>query len=224
MLVIGAVVLVGLRQFRSYELLARANAEKNEAERAHAVAEAELFKKENTSIAEKEARRSAIDVGIVVFRESIEAVSKTVGDSVAAMKSTATVLSELSGETSQRTKGAVQASHEASINVETAAGAAEELLNATAEITRQLEHTTGVIRIAATETSATNEEIARLAQTAQEIGNVVKIIRSIADQTNLLALNATIEAARAGKSAGALPWLLPKSKRSPSRPPPRPSR
>ena len=57
-----------------------------------------------------------------------------------------------------------------------------------------------MIRIAATETSATNEEIARLAQTAQEIGNVVKIIRSIADQTNLLALNATIEAARAGES------------------------
>jgi methyl-accepting chemotaxis protein len=199
-LVIGAVVLVSLRQFRGYELLARANAEKNEAERAHAVTEAELLRKENASIAEKEARRSAIDAAILAFRESIEAVSRTVGDSVAAMKSTATVLSESSGETSQRTSGAVHASHEASISVETAAGAAEKLLSATAEITRQLEHTTGVIQIAATETGATNAEIARLAQTAHEIGDVVKIIRSIADQTNLLALNATIEAARAGES------------------------
>jgi methyl-accepting chemotaxis protein len=199
-LVIGAVVLISVRQFRSYELLARANAEKNEAERAHAVAEAELLKKENAAIAEKEARRSAIDAAIVVFRESIEAVSKTVGNGVAAMKSTAAALSDSSDETSQRANGAVRASHEASSSVETAAGAAEKLLNATAEIARQLEHTTGVIRIAATETSATNEEIARLAQTAQEIGNVVKIIRSIADQTNLLALNATIEAARAGES------------------------
>jgi methyl-accepting chemotaxis protein len=38
------------------------------------------------------------------------------------------------------------------------------------------------------------------AKAAQEIGDVVKWIRSIAGRTNLLALNATIEAARAGES------------------------
>src|SRR5581483_6402434 len=44
----------------------------------------------------------------------------------------------------------------------------------------------------------TNEQIQGLAEAAQRIGDVVKLITDIAGQTNLLALNATIEAARAG--------------------------
>jgi methyl-accepting chemotaxis protein len=40
----------------------------------------------------------------------------------------------------------------------------------------------------------------RLAEAAQRIGEVVKLISDIAGQTNLLALNATIEAARAGEA------------------------
>ena len=40
----------------------------------------------------------------------------------------------------------------------------------------------------------------RSAQAAQKIGDVIKLIRTIAGQTNLLALNATIEAARAGEA------------------------
>jgi methyl-accepting chemotaxis protein len=39
-----------------------------------------------------------------------------------------------------------------------------------------------------------------LAEAAQKIGDVVKLINDIAGQTNLLALNATIEAARAGEA------------------------
>jgi methyl-accepting chemotaxis protein len=46
----------------------------------------------------------------------------------------------------------------------------------------------------------TNDTVARLGTSSQEIGNVVKVITSIAEQTNLLALNATIEAARAGEA------------------------
>ena len=50
------------------------------------------------------------------------------------------------------------------------------------------------------EAETTNEQIAGLADAAQKIGDVVKLIRDIAGQTNLLALNATIEAARAGEA------------------------
>ncbi len=43
------------------------------------------------------------------------------------------------------------------------------------------------------------EDIDKLAQSAEQIGEIVGVIDDIADQTNLLALNAAIEAARAGE-------------------------
>jgi methyl-accepting chemotaxis protein len=43
-----------------------------------------------------------------------------------------------------------------------------------------------------------NATVLRLGASSLEIGEVVKVITSIAEQTNMLALNATIEAARAG--------------------------
>ena len=46
----------------------------------------------------------------------------------------------------------------------------------------------------------TNATISKLGVSSAEIGQVIKVITSIAQQTNLLALNATIEAARAGEA------------------------
>ena len=57
-----------------------------------------------------------------------------------------------------------------------------------------------MVRVSVNEAETTNEQIAGLADAAQKIGDVVKLIRDIAGQTNLLALNATIEAARAGEA------------------------
>ena len=94
----------------------------------------------------------------------------------------------------------MSASNEASINVETAAIAADELSSSIAEIGRQLNLTTDVVRSAVGEAQDTNAQIAALAQAAQKIGDVIKLIHTIAGQTNLLALNATIEAARAGEA------------------------
>jgi methyl-accepting chemotaxis protein len=42
--------------------------------------------------------------------------------------------------------------------------------------------------------------VGKLGDSSAEIGQVIKVITSIAQQTNLLALNATIEAARAGEA------------------------
>ncbi|RBY94890.1 chemotaxis protein [Blastococcus sp. TBT05-19] len=48
--------------------------------------------------------------------------------------------------------------------------------------------------------SSMTTEVQALASASAAVGDVIRIISSIADQTNLLALNATIEAARAGES------------------------
>jgi methyl-accepting chemotaxis protein len=149
-------------------------------------------------LGEQEARRAVVDDAIVWFRGSVEGVLKTVTDSVAAMKSTASALSATSNDTTAHTAGAVRTSNDAFVGVETAATAADELSKSIAEINRQLGSASAVVSAAAVEAQTTNRVIAGLAQAAQKIDDVVKLIQSVAGQTNLLALNATIEAARAG--------------------------
>ncbi|MFL5041182.1 MAG: methyl-accepting chemotaxis protein [Xanthobacteraceae bacterium] len=154
----------------------------------------------HAELAGQEQRRVQVEAAISAFRQRIEAVLGTLAGSAGAIRSTATTLSSASDQTSQRAEGAVKTSNDASGNVEAAADAADELLRSITEIARQLEQTTGLVRVAVTEAQTTNNEIAGLAHAAQKIGDVVKLIQDIAGQTNLLALNATIEAARAGES------------------------
>ena len=155
---------------------------------------------EHADMAAREERRASLESAISSFREHIDALLGTVGQSMQAMQSTASVLSASSAETSQHTEGAVAASGSASTSIKTAAMAADELAGSIAEISRQVDQTNEVVKMAVSEAQTTNEEIKTLVSAAQKIGDVVKLIQDIAGQTNLLALNATIEAARAGES------------------------
>jgi methyl-accepting chemotaxis protein len=164
----------------------------------HDITQRRVAEKKSTLLDEQEARRAIVDNAITWFRENVDDVLKTVANSVAAMKSTASGLSATSNETTAHTVGAVDTSHHAFDSVEVATTTAEELSRSIAEINRQLLHATAVVGAAAAEAKSTNDVIAGLAVAAQKIDDVVKLIRSVAGQTNLLALNATIEAARAG--------------------------
>ena len=156
--------------------------------------------RERASMQEQERRRAAIDLAIASFHQRVEDLLHTVTDGAMAMRATATTLLANSGQTSKSAEGAVAASNDASANVATAAIATDELTGSIGEIGRQLAMTTEIVRAAVTEAQDTNPQIATLAQAAQKIGDVIKLIRAIAGQTNLLALNATIEAARAGEA------------------------
>ena len=164
------------------------------------VTEQRRAEQERTAIRDQEQRRATIDSAIASFRPTAERLLSSVSSSATAMRSTARTLFGFSEQTSQRAESAVHAFNEASANVETAAVAADELSRSIGEISRQLTRTKDVVGLATNEARATDGEIAGLADGAQKIGDVVKLIRNIAGQTNLLALNATIEAARAGEA------------------------
>jgi PAS domain S-box-containing protein len=156
--------------------------------------------RKGAALSEQERRRVEIETEIRAFREGVAAVLQTVNESTAALKSIAVTLSDSSSCTSERTAGAVQTSNEASANMTAAAGAAEELIASIGEIGRQISQAAEVASHSVVEAHTTNEQMTRLTDTVQEIGEVVNLIRNIAGQTNLLALNATIEAARAGEA------------------------
>jgi len=164
------------------------------------VTERRQVERERDEMAAREERRAQVETLIAGFRSRMETLLRRVGESAASMRATAAHLSGNSDATARDTRQAVEASGEASDSVRSAAVAADELAGSIAEIARQVDQTHNVVRGAVEEADATNREIARLAEAARRIGDVVGLIREIAGQTNLLALNATIEAARAGEA------------------------
>jgi methyl-accepting chemotaxis protein len=92
------------------------------------------------------------------------------------------------------------ASEQVSKNVSSVSAATEQMQASIREISANANSSARVARNAVSVASTTNETVKKLGESSQEIGNVIKVITSIAQQTNLLALNATIEAARAGEA------------------------
>jgi len=134
------------------------------------------------------------------FESTVKGVVDTVASASNQMESSAQNLSSIAEQTNRQSVAVGAAAEEASINVETVASAAEELSGSITEINRQVTDATQAANSAVEAAKQTNTTVEGLAEAAQRIGEVVKMIQDIAEQTNLLALNATIEAARAGEA------------------------
>ena len=84
-------------------------------------------------------------------------------------------------------------------NAEVSANSARALLDTVDRLRAATSDAARVADDAVRRASDMTGDVAALGDASNSIGDVIKVITSIADQTNLLALNATIEAARAGE-------------------------
>jgi len=98
---------------------------------------------------------------------------------------------------SNRISGSVRENNE---NIQVVSNAADEMSQTIREISQNVQKSTQITSVAVNKTEMTNTGITKLKESTEEIGKLIKEIRSIAQQTNLLALNATIESARAGEA------------------------
>ncbi len=145
-------------------------------------------------------RRGAMEEIANDFERSVNGIVRSVSSAAAGMQTTAQSMTATASDASARAATVGAASQKASGNAGTVAAAAEELSSSVNEISRQVTRSTEVASKAVSDAERTNATVQVLSSGAEKIGEVVKLIHSIAAQTNLLALNATIEAARAGES------------------------
>lgn len=135
--------------------------------------------------------------------ELINTLEETAGQLAAAaeeLSATATQLNENANTTLQQSTSASANTEEVAKGVQTVATNTEEMVASIKEIARNTSDAANISKDTMKRALDTNKTITHLGVSSQEIGNVIKVISSIAQQTNLLALNATIEAARAGEA------------------------
>jgi len=116
------------------------------------------------------------------------------------LSSTSQQITANSEETSAQAKVVSSATQQVSQNLQTVATGAEEMGASIKEIAKNATEAAKVATSAVKVAETTTATVSKLGDSSTEIGQVIKVITSIAQQTNLLALNATIEAARAGEA------------------------
>lgn len=105
-----------------------------------------------------------------------------------------------SGQTAAQANSVSRLTQQVTQNLQSVSTGAGEMTTTIQSIANNANDAAKVASSAVNTAQAANTTVAKLGQSSAEIGDVIKVITSIAHQTNLLALNATIEAARAGEA------------------------
>ena len=132
--------------------------------------------------------------------KEVEQISKGLASAAEELTATSQQMSANAEETSAQANVVSASAEQVDKNLQTVATGSEEMSASIKEIAKNAHESakvaTGAVRVAV----ETNQIVTKLGDSSTEIGQVIKVITSIAQQTNLLALNATIEAARAGEA------------------------
>ena len=130
-------------------------------------------------------------------------ISQTAHDVAGASETLSTTSQQITAnceETSAQAKVVSNATQQVSQNLHTVATGADEMGVSIKDIAKNASEAAKVATSAVRVAETTTATVSKLGESSAEIGQVIKVITSIAQQTNLLALNATIEAARAGEA------------------------
>lgn len=132
------------------------------------------------------------------FDQTVSEMLGSVGQTVDHVRSASTGLHATADAAQARCSAVAGAAAQSSSMMDLVVCAATQLNAAVDDIDGQVGRSTGIAGAAVRQAEATNATIRSLTDAVQRIGQIVRVIGSIASQTNRLALNATIEAVRAG--------------------------
>ncbi|MGB2636471.1 MAG: methyl-accepting chemotaxis protein [Candidatus Acidiferrum sp.] len=131
--------------------------------------------------------------------ESIAESSQNVANASEEFSAVSQQISANSEETSAQANAVSNATEQVNRGLQTVATATEEMSASIQEIAKNATEAAKVADSAMRTATETNAVVTKLGDSSAEIGQVIKVITSIAQKTDLLALNATVEAARAGE-------------------------
>ncbi len=143
-------------------------------------------------------RQDALERDTEAFGTSVAAVMANLASSADEMRGAAEAMTEASVTVHQAATSTSDSAAQSSGDLATTAASVEDLTSGFAEIARHVATAADVSAQAVRRADASQITIRGLAESTARIGDVVRLIDTIASRTNLLALNATIEAARAG--------------------------
>ncbi len=134
------------------------------------------------------------------FRNDVSSALAAIEAAGGRLEQASSGMTETAGEVRSRAGNVSGAFARQVAMVAAVAGTTRELSSSIGVLDESVRKAAAMAGEAVQETSGTEEDISRLSEASDKIGDVLNLIRDIAEQTNLLALNATIEAARAGEA------------------------